>query len=68
MAAICPHCNQMVSTVKVELVDAVEPMGTSWKSALFSCPSCSKVLNVNFDVTSHTRKIIDEVTRNITGR
>jgi len=68
MAGVCPHCNNTISTVRIELVDSIELSGTSWKSALFTCPNCSKVLNVSFDATSHTKHIIDEVTKNITGR
>lgn len=67
MAGICPHCENMVSSVKVELVNSIESSGSNWKSALFSCPHCNKVLNISFDATSHTKHIIKQVTKNITG-
>ncbi len=67
MAGICPHCENMVSSIKVEIVDSIEPSGNIWKSALFSCPHCSKVLNVSFDATSHTKHIINQIKKNITG-
>lgn len=67
MAGICPHCENMVSNVNVELVDSTEPSGKSWKSALFSCPHCRKVLNVSFDATSQSEYIIDRITKNIKG-
>ena len=68
MAGICPHCEKIVSNAKVELVDSVEPLGTHWESALFSCPHCHKVLNVSFDITSHAKHIIEQVTKNITNQ
>jgi len=67
MAGMCPHCENMVSNVKVELVDSLEPSGKSWKAALFSCPCCMKVLNVSFDATSHTNYIIDQIVKKISG-
>jgi uncharacterized protein with PIN domain len=65
MSGTCPHCNNIISDVKVELVNALEPLGTSWKSAMFTCPHCNKILNVSFDATAHTKNIINEVTKNI---
>jgi len=66
MAGKCPYCDNVVSSVRIELVNSIEPSGKSWKSALFSCPICMKVLNVSFDATSHSKHIIDQVTKNIT--
>ncbi|RKY08808.1 MAG: hypothetical protein DRP65_08625 [Planctomycetota bacterium] len=68
MDSVCPHCENIVSSAKVELVDSVETFGTRWKSALFSCPHCNKVLNVSFDITSHAKHIIEQVTKNITNQ
>ncbi len=66
MASVCPDCDNTASTVKAEFVKAFEPLGTPWKSALFSCPRCGKVLNASFDMTSHAKYIIDQVTKNVT--
>jgi len=67
MSGTCPHCDNIISDVKVELVNALETSGRSWKSAMFICPRCSKILNICFDATTHTQHIIDQVTKNIMG-
>lgn len=68
MSGTCPYCNNIISDVKVELVNASEPLGNSWKSAMFTCPTCRKILSVSFDATAHTERIIEQVTENIVKR
>jgi uncharacterized protein with PIN domain len=57
----CPHCNGLIGQLNVGLANAVEVNGKTWKAAVFTCPSCRKILGAGFDQTAHSQLIIDEI-------
>jgi uncharacterized protein with PIN domain len=61
MIGNCPYCNSLISSLNVCPVNAVEGIGITWKAAMFTCPSCRKIIGVAFDQTAHTKFIIDEI-------
>lgn len=61
MIGNCPYCNSLIGSLNVCPVDAVEGTGSTWKAAMFTCPSCRKIIGVAFDQTAHTNFIIDKI-------
>ncbi len=51
MTGKCPKCENIVSYVKYEGVDAKPPFGTGsvWKTINMLCPSCSTILGSAID-------------------
>ncbi len=62
MPGKCPYCDQLLGqSIIVEPVNAIDNVGTTWKSATFICPHCKKVVGVTFDHELQTNQIIDIV-------
>jgi hypothetical protein len=61
MSGTCPFCNSLITSLRVNPVDATEISGQTWKSAIFTCPICSKIIGAAFDQTVHTNFIIAEI-------
>jgi len=46
----CPKCENLVSRVKIELVDASVAFGqTKWNAISCLCPSCNMILSIQID-------------------
>ena len=56
--AKCPHCNKPVLRVNLDEVESSVVFGTSWRTILYSCPLCQKVLNVQIDPVALKSDII----------
>ncbi|MGB6371157.1 MAG: hypothetical protein WBF68_09015 [Atribacterota bacterium] len=56
--AKCPHCNKPVLRVNLDEVKSSVVFGASWRTILYSCPHCQKVLNVQIDPVALKTDII----------
>lgn len=56
--AKCPHCEEFILTINVMPIDASGPGGKKWKSAIFSCGRCHKVIGTSFDAALQTEVIV----------
>jgi uncharacterized protein with PIN domain len=61
MIGNCPYCNSSIGSLNIFPVNAVEGIGSTWKAAMFTCPSCRKIIGVAFDQTVHTNFIIEKI-------
>lgn len=61
MSALCPHCGKIVTSMNVIPMDAKDGPNKTWKSAVFTCPFCRKILGASFDQISHTNSILEEI-------
>ena len=57
MIGNCPYCNNLIGSLNVGAVNAVEGIDRTWKAAMFTCPFCGKIIGATFDQTG----IIDEI-------
>lgn len=57
--AKCPHCNKPVLSVNLDEVESSALFNdTSWRTIIYSCPLCQKVLNVQIDPVALKSDII----------
>lgn len=60
MIGKCPSCQQLIGTINVQPIDAFEGTKT-WKAGVFTCPSCTSILNVSLDEGHRAQWIVDEI-------
>jgi hypothetical protein len=58
----CPKCNQLVSTLKADPVDATAATGT-YKAFTLSCPKCGYVLGAQVDPIFIGNQILKAIKR-----
>lgn len=61
MSSHCPHCNQLVTKMRVSATNCVDDNGVNWKGATFACSSCDKIIGAAFDGIAQSQWIIDEI-------
>jgi hypothetical protein len=55
----CPSCQQSITAVNVQPIDAYE--GTKiWKAGIFTCPLCGSILNVSLDEGHRAQWIVEQ--------
>jgi hypothetical protein len=49
--AKCPHCNRLISDLKIEATTLRGGAGIAYKGVTYSCPmmSCGKIISVQMD-------------------
>jgi phage FluMu protein Com len=59
----CPHCNKVLSEVKLEHINAtLNPItGPIWHSASYVCPHCHSILSVQIDPVALKADTVKEV-------
>lgn len=67
MSSKCPKCQQLVTSLRVQGLEAVGPNRKTWKAATFTCPSCDTILGASFDAVAQGQWVIDEVVKKLRG-
>jgi len=63
MLGKCPHCNGMVSHINLVPVSGSAFLGeTEWKTVLYTCPLCQKILSVSIDPIAIRTDIVNMIT------
>lgn len=67
MGGKCPHCGQVLTSVTVHAVNAVDSanMNRTWRAAAFICPACNTILGTAFDQTVLPSVVAGEVLRRL---
>lgn len=60
---ICPHCDSQISTIRMNPLNGVAPNLTQWSCVAYCCPSCSKAISVDVDLTAVRADIIAAIER-----
>lgn len=68
MAGKCPHCGKNVMSLRINRLEASEPMGVRWHAVTYHCPSCHVVLGCEKDPLIFESDIADEVIRKLKGK
>jgi hypothetical protein len=55
----CPHCKEVVSSVRIEDIDINLGPGIDWQGVSYCCPSCDAVLSVQIDPVALKTDIIN---------
>ena len=67
MSSHCPHCNNLVISMRVSATNCVDDAGKNWKGATFACPSCDKIIGAAFDGVAQGQWVIDEIKKALRG-
>jgi uncharacterized protein with PIN domain len=59
--ALCPHCEESITTVDIERVMLQAPNLGTFDGVAYSCPHCDKVLSVGFDPARQMDEIVDRL-------
>ena len=47
---LCPHCGAGIGSLNIKAVEAAIPFETTrWKTIVFGCPTCQKVVAAQMD-------------------
>jgi phage FluMu protein Com len=57
----CPKCDQVMTFVNFQGVDAKEPFGNSWNAVSYQCPHCRTVLSVEIDPIALKADLVNEL-------
>ena len=61
MSGICPYCDKLLKSVRVNSVDARESGNKKCKAIMFTCHNCKKILGASFDQTVFNDKIMKAI-------
>lgn len=59
MIGKCPSCKQLVTSLRIHVLQAIEDSGAKWKAATYTCPGCGTVLGASLDPTAQTAEIVE---------
>ena len=62
MKANCPHCNALITNLRMDTVTGTAPNGTKWNCLVFACPVCNKVVSADVDMTAVRQDLIEYIT------
>lgn len=61
-SGICPKCESVVSSVRIEEVTASTGIGgTEWKAISYCCKSCDSVLSIQIDPIAIKTDTVNEL-------
>jgi len=63
----CPHCENLIGSVIIDTVDGHADL-TKWRTLLYKCPTCQKVLSCQIDPIAIRTDIVQQVVKEIKGR
>lgn len=55
----CPHCKEVIASVRIEDIDINLGPGIDWQGVSYCCPSCDAVLSVAIDPVALKTDIIN---------
>jgi transcription initiation factor IIE alpha subunit len=61
MEGKCPHCDATIDRLQVKGIESEDQLGTVWKTAIFVCPKCAKVVSAGFDTAHYSNELFDKV-------
>ncbi len=64
MAAKCPYCNEQISNLIIQDTISSLPFGSQWKTLMFLCPSCQKILSTQIDPIAIRNEIVNAIRQN----
>ena len=59
--AKCPYCEKFLLRVNLDEVESSGLFGIAWRTILYSCPSCQKVLNAQIDPIALRTEIVEAI-------
>jgi len=62
--AICPHCDSRITNLTLEEVTSSVFMGTQWKTIVYVCPHCKKIISAQIDPIAIKADTINAIKRN----
>jgi hypothetical protein len=63
--AVCPKCDELVTTTTLHPITAYASSGGSWNVVAYLCPSCDCVLSVGIDPVGLKKDTVAEVLRGL---
>ena len=65
MAGKCPYCGKIITSLRLNGVEASEPLGMSWNAVTYNCPFCSSVLGCQIDPVAIKNDIVNEIIKKL---
>jgi len=61
MEGKCPHCDENIDSLQMKGIESKDQLGAAWKTAIFVCPKCTKVISAGFDTAHHWNELFDRI-------
>lgn len=61
MGGKCPYCNGIVTRIQLVEVPSSAFMGREWRTLLYTCPLCQKILSTSIDPIAIQSDIINAI-------
>jgi len=65
MSGKCPQCGNLVTSLRVHHLDAIDEKPTIWKAATFACPACNTILGSALDQVAHSKWLLAQIKRTL---
>jgi len=65
MSGKCPQCGNLVTSLRIHHLDAMDEKPTIWKAATFACPACNTILGSALDQVVHSKWLLAQIKRTL---